>query len=137
MEDDDDWVSITPPGHGFVKIDNDFYALSMYHQMHCLNSFRRMLNKGPNASHAEHDSVHALHCLSYLRQMVLCSADTTLEPALSAVNTDGRQTRAVYGTGVTHVCRDWVEVRQFAVSNYEQWKNEGTNFVATEISAVE
>jgi len=137
MEDSNDWASITPPGHGFVKIDNEFYALSIYHQIHCLNSFRRMLNKSPNASYTEHDSMHSHHCLSYLRQMILCGADTTLEPAFQAINTDGRQTRAAYGTGVTHECRDWVEVREFAARNYEQWKDEGTSFVATEISAVE
>jgi hypothetical protein len=139
MHDDNDWASVTPLGHGFVKIGSgeDFYAISMYHQLHCLNGFRKMLSgEHRNASRIEHDEQHVLHCLSYLRQMVLCSADITLEPAFSAENTDGRKTKAAYGTGVTHQCKDWEQIRAFSESNYETWKNEAKGFAASEISAV-
>jgi len=138
MHDDNDWASVFPLGHGFVKggDDEEFYAVSMYHQMHCLNSFRRMFNGQRNASRAEHDGMHAIHCLSYLRQMVLCNADTTLEPAFTAQNTDGRKTKAAYGTGVTHQCSDWVQIRRYAEGNYALWKDEGTEFVTSEISAI-
>lgn len=139
MHDDNDWASVTPLGHGFVKIGpgEDFYAISMYHQLHCLNGFRKMLSgEQRNASRIEHDEQHVLHCLSYLRQMVLCSADITLEPAFSAENTDGRKTKAAYGTGVTHQCKDWEQIRAFSESNYETWKNEAKGFAASEISVV-
>jgi hypothetical protein len=139
MHDDNDWASVTPLGHGFVKIGSgeDFYAISMYHQLHCLNGFRKMLSgENRNASCMEHDEQHVLHCLSYLRQMVLCSADITLEPAFSAENTDGRKTKAAYGTGVTHQCKDWEQIRAFSESNYETWKNEAKGFAASEISVV-
>lgn len=139
MYDDNDWASVTPAGHGFVKVGDgeNYYAISMYHQLHCLNGFRKMLGgEQRNASRVEHDEMHVMHCLSYLRQMVLCSADITLEPAFSAENTDGRKTQAAYGTGVTHECRDWVEVRTFAEENYETWKDKATGFAASEISVV-
>ncbi|KIM35411.1 hypothetical protein M413DRAFT_449795 [Hebeloma cylindrosporum] len=139
MHDDNDWASVTPLGHGFVKIGEgeDFYAISMYHQLHCLNGFRKMLSgEQRNASRIEHDEQHVLHCLSYLRQMVLCNADITLEPAFSAENTDGRKTKAAYGTGVTHQCKDWEEIRAFSESNYETWKSEAKGFAASEISVV-
>ncbi|KAI0933218.1 hypothetical protein AcV7_004750 [Taiwanofungus camphoratus] len=139
MHDDNDWASAIPFGHGFVRLGEDdaYYAVSMYHQMHCLNSFRKMFNGHRNASRAGHDSVHALHCLTYLRQMVLCGADVTLEPAFATHNVDGRQTQAAYGTGVTHECGDWVQVREFVENNYEGWKDDDHKYVATEASAIE
>lgn len=42
---DDDWESIFPEGHGFVHLgpsDRPF-ALSMYHQFHCLAIIRHLL----------------------------------------------------------------------------------------------
>ncbi|KAF8960223.1 hypothetical protein BDZ97DRAFT_1734973 [Flammula alnicola] len=138
MKDDNDWASAFPLGHGFVKIgadDDSFYAISMYHQLHCLNSFRKMFNGHRNASRAAHDEMHILHCLTYLRQTMLCGADTTLEPAFFAQNTDGRKTEAAYGVGVTHECRDWVQIREFAEDNYATWKEEAEGFATSEISA--
>jgi hypothetical protein len=139
MNDDNDWASVIPVGHGFVRFgsDDDFYAVSMYHQMHCLNSFRRMFNGHKNSSREGHDSAHALHCLSYLRQMVLCAADTALEPAFSARDSGtGKLTKAAYGTGVTHRCRDWSVVRKHVEANHEEWKEEEDGIVATEASAI-
>ena len=136
MHDDNDWASVIPVGHGFVKLD-DYYAVSMYHQMHCLNSFRKMFN-GRNDSRAGHDSLHVVHCLSYLRQMVLCNADVTLEPAFAAQNVDGRKTQAAYGAGVTHQCNDWVQVREFVETNYDEFmKDDDKFFAVTEASAIE
>ncbi|KAI0315989.1 hypothetical protein OF83DRAFT_1084571 [Amylostereum chailletii] len=138
MEDDNDWASVIPVGHGFVRMGEDadaFYAVSMYHQMHCLNSFRKMFNGHRNASRAGHDGAHALHCLTYLRQNVLCAADASLEPAFTARNVDGRRTKAAYGSEVTHRCGDWVRVREYVEKNYEEWK-EMDDFVHTEASAI-
>ncbi|KAL6299321.1 hypothetical protein BKA93DRAFT_607426 [Sparassis latifolia] len=137
MDDDNDWASVIPFGHGFVRLgENDaYYAVSMYHQIHCLNSFRKMFNGHRNESRATHDAGHALHCLTYLRQMVLCSADETLEPAFAALNVDGRKTQAAYGSGVIHQCRDWVQVREYVERNYEEWKDDD-HYAVTEASAV-
>ncbi|KAF9045153.1 hypothetical protein BJ165DRAFT_1389153 [Panaeolus papilionaceus] len=140
MHDDNDWNSVTPLGHGFVKVGDkgDFYAISMYHQLHCMNGFRKMLGgqQHRNASRHEHDEAHILHCLSYMRQMVLCAGDTTLEPAFIARNTDGRKTTAAYGSGVTHQCKDWVQIRDWAENNYQGWKDEAKDFAASEANTV-
>ena len=140
MDDDNDWASSIPPGHGFVRYgqgdDEAYYAISMYHQMHCLNSFRRMFNNPRNESRAEHDSLHVHHCLTYLRQMVLCASDITSEPAFSRRNVDGRLTQAAYGSGVTHQCSDWVQVRNYAEDNYQIWKYED-HYAVTELSAIQ
>lgn len=82
--------------------------------------------------------MHALHCLTYLRQLVLCSADTTLERAFEAKNVDGRITRAAYGMDITHQCRDWTQVRKYVEDNYEEYmKDDAELYAATEASAVD
>ncbi|KAK0214238.1 hypothetical protein EDD85DRAFT_1030152 [Armillaria nabsnona] len=48
LEDVKDWESIVPDGHGFVRLDDTFYAVSMYHQMHCLMSFRHLVLTSAN-----------------------------------------------------------------------------------------
>ena len=142
LHDDNDWASVTPLGKGFVKIGDrdgveDYYAISMYHQFHCLNDFRKMLSgRQRNESRAEHDKMHVVHCLAYLRQMILCNADTTLEPAFSALNTDGRKTKAAYGAGVIHQCRDWEQIREFSEVNFQSWKDETTGFASSEADVI-
>lgn len=117
--------------------DGNYYVISLYHQIHCLNSFRRSLRAArDNVTSSAHDGAHALHCLSYMRQLVLCNADVALEPARLGRTASGQLTQAAYGTDVEHVCRDWEQVRAFAEENYEKWKGQDV-FVASEPSAVE
>jgi len=132
VNDEDDWSSIIP-NHGFVLLDSPseeadetgraFYAVSMYHQLHCLNGFRRLTVAAKNGTMTQHNVDHAVHCLSYLRQLLLCHADTALEPARSATTVSGGTTQAVYGEGTTHQCRDWTQVRAFVEKNYQLWKH--------------
>ncbi len=132
LGDVEDWESIVPDGHGFVRLDGTFYAVSMYHQMHCLMSFRHLvLTSANNGTASSYAIMHGSHCLSYLRQMVLCQADITLEETFPARSTDGRKTHAASGVGVTHECRDWTEVREFATKNYVEWMEEDKDYVAT------
>lgn len=102
-----------------------------------MRSFRKMFNGHRNDSRVDHDSQHALHCLSYLRQNVLCAADATLEPAFSARDHNtGKLTKAAYGSGVTHRCRDWTAVRKYVEQNHDEWREEEDIMVATEASAI-
>jgi hypothetical protein len=133
VNDDDDWSTIIP-NHGFVLLDSPseeadengraFYAVSMYHQLHCLNGFRRLTVAAKNGTMTQHNVDHAVHCLSYLRQLLLCQADTALEPARLATTVTGGKTQAVYGEGTTHQCRDWTQVRGFVENNYQLWKDQ-------------
>ena len=66
------------------------------------------------ASHqpARDHMVHAKHCFDYLRQALVCAADTALEPVDEA-------TGFVTGMGVVHTCQNfedlviWAEERRF------------------------
>jgi L-lactate utilization protein LutB len=72
----------------------------------------------------EHKEFHITHCLSYLRQSILCNLDTTLEPAREAVTKSGEHVHAAYGTGVEHECRDWTQVRDWMNKNHEEWADD-------------
>ena len=43
---------------------------------------------------------HVLHCIEFLRQSVMCHADTTVE-------TKDPLVKGVVGFGIAHPCRDW------------------------------
>jgi hypothetical protein len=134
---DAEWESIYPGrGLGFVRLgpNKRFFSLSLYHQIHCLDSLRRaILGKG---HHHERDIAqdrlegsdgdgkmskrnveHSAHCLNYLRQSALCAADLTLEPEIE----EGSQ-EVGEGLAATHVCKDWSKVHDFVKSNWEKWE---------------
>lgn len=57
---------------------------------------------------------HMAHCFDYLRQSILCSADTTLEGYSDLGG----------GFGVTHQCKDYDEVLEWA-NEHSPWDWEG------------
>lgn len=60
-------------------------------------------------THDAHNA-HLLHCFDYLRQGIMCAADSTLE----LVDVDGTSTD---GWGSTHECRDFDALFEWAESN--------------------
>ena len=55
---------------------------------------------------------HWDHCFDYLRQALMCTADTTLEEL--EMNERGDVIGRVDGWGTEHVCRDWEAVKGWA-----------------------
>ncbi|PCH39112.1 hypothetical protein WOLCODRAFT_84993 [Wolfiporia cocos MD-104 SS10] len=120
---DSDWENLLPSGDGFIYLpsDGEHYLLSHYHQLHCLRAIRTYVLARDNLT--ESAIVHVDHCLIYLRQMALCSADVTLEPASHRqMTTDGRVVNTVTGVGITHRCKDWEQVRNYVEQNYREFK---------------
>lgn len=123
---DSDWASLFPRGNGWVALGPkpEFYALSMYHQMHCLDAMRfayaaaksGTLTFPGNGTGVDH---HMNHCLTYLREGILCAADTTLERS-SVQNKDGRLDHGATGMGMTHKCHDWVQVQKYLEEQYNE-----------------
>jgi len=109
------------PSMGFIRLGphHRFFGISMYHQLHCLESLRLAMlgmrpHNEPSGEGIEESwaTDHAAHCLNYLRQTSLCAADLTLEPEVVEGSGDVGQ-----GLGVTHVCRDWSVVNDFTERN--------------------
>lgn len=122
---DDDWASLIPEDSGFVDLgpNHEMFSLSMYHQLHCLDVMRhafatakaRVLAFPGNGTKVEH---HVSHCLVYLREMVLCAGDTTLEPADAVVlDKAGKEHLGSTGDNVIHKCRDWTQIRGLVEAN--------------------
>ncbi|PIL23329.1 hypothetical protein GSI_14640 [Ganoderma sinense ZZ0214-1] len=89
---DAEWESIPPPGKGFVHLGGGrTFGIALYHQMHCL------------------DTKHVHHCFNYLREAILCEADTAIEPGMPtsswSSDVDGA---GMMGSGRT--CKDWTQV---------------------------
>lgn len=102
---------------GYVHLGSErrWFAISMFHQLHCVNIFRKSLSDpaidGTNENHVQ-------HCMSYLRQFFLCAADDTLEPG------DFEKKEYVWNRmGHIRVCRDWSSVYDAAAENWEEWKH--------------
>ncbi|THH18313.1 hypothetical protein EW146_g2632 [Bondarzewia mesenterica] len=109
-----EWNAIRPPDGGYVYLGEAHFPLSvtMWHQLHCLNHLRTIFVNGDDGSE------HTEHCFHYLRQGILCQADTTLEPRTSALP------GVVPGQNVTHTCKDWSQVHAWATERHKSWTQE-------------
>lgn len=113
------WVRLGPRGRSF--------AVSMYHQLHCLDGIRSALvtvHEASNKASPEVVSIfgHVDHCFNFLRQNLLCSADTTLEHETTRSWPDGTIEKGTTSDGVPNRCRDWSHVHRWVKDNNDQWK---------------
>ncbi|KAI0125431.1 hypothetical protein BJ170DRAFT_686294 [Xylariales sp. AK1849] len=104
------WKSLLPVGAGWGHLDT-FSTTSMTHQLHCVFMMARIYaGLNSNATEkipADYDS-HFLHCIDYLRQGIMCSADLALEPHKP---TDSEDNGPLDGSwGGHHVCKDYNHV---------------------------
>ncbi|KAF8442447.1 hypothetical protein L210DRAFT_3397650 [Boletus edulis BED1] len=108
LYDDDEWGTLFP-SDGFVRLGpNDrTFLVSLYHQLHCLDIIR--VGYLTNRTHAFE---HIQHCLRYLRQILVCHADTTLEDDIPQF-LDGGWTHSANGVGSVHSCKDWTVLRRW------------------------
>tara|TARA_R110002003_G_scaffold3381_1_gene25262 strand:- start:10452 stop:10871 length:420 start_codon:yes stop_codon:yes gene_type:complete len=125
-----------PHGRGFVThpvlTSSAPKAVSAFHQLHCLYGLRVAYFAQVNFLHAAKHSLdatfayvpnayldgmsehelglhHVEHCFEYLRQSVMCAADTNLEDTVE--NEGGNETMP---WGKERVCRDWEAVKAWA-----------------------
>ncbi|KIJ44343.1 hypothetical protein M422DRAFT_228437 [Sphaerobolus stellatus SS14] len=113
-DSDAQWASISPGESGYLRLgpENRLFAVSMFHQLHCL----RMINLGFSKAKIASPG-HLQHCLNYLRQAALCSADITLEPGQFE-----EKDFTIERVGATHECRDWEIPYNMMDENFEIWK---------------
>jgi hypothetical protein len=115
---DPEWSSTIPSDHlGYVRLGPDMriFAVAMFHELHCVNIFRKALLNPDSALANEH---HVQHCLSYLHQLFLCSADVILEP-----NDFVQQNHTQESGSVTRECRDWSVLSAHLTENYKEWED--------------
>ncbi|KAL2796246.1 hypothetical protein BJX66DRAFT_336260 [Aspergillus keveii] len=129
-EEDRAWDDLVPVGRGFVQhpqLAPDVSALTVFHQLHCLHAILAAYYAAIEAAnptlrpHLKADAddpllnntgilmepSHVRHCFDYLRQTIMCAADTNIEVL-------DRDTRATDGWGEQRVCRDYQKVFEWA-----------------------
>ncbi|KAJ2974669.1 hypothetical protein NUW58_g8581 [Xylaria curta] len=113
------WLPLSSEARGYVQISNHAsygilgspytvaidrttdgpaYMMSVFHQLHCLSYIVDNYQRGyAGANLTEEVAHHSAHCFDYLRQSVICAADTNLEG----------DTEAGPGWGSVHQCTDY------------------------------
>lgn len=87
---DEEWKNLAPP----VGEDGEFSSVAMIHQLQCLAVIRQEY-----LYHATPEM--AQHCMEYIHQSILCSADTRLETVGFS------KPPHVIGLPGEYICRDW------------------------------
>ena len=99
-------------GVGRIGAGNRTFAVSVFHQQHCLLNLYKQLTNRTN----KHRFPHHKHCLNYLRWHALCHPDLTLEPGDFA-----RRDFEVDRVGQTHTCRDFEAAWDYDTRNWLDW----------------
>jgi hypothetical protein len=106
----------------FQEID----ANLMQTQYTVMDNFDALVQFGPDGTEREpetgHGSIHVNHCFEYLRQVILCNMDSTLEGA-TVDNAHGTS-----GWSVSHTCRSYERARAWA----ESFRQTDTQFLLHE-----
>jgi hypothetical protein len=85
--------------------DGPGFMMSVFHQLHCLSYLAEHYERGfAGVNLTEEVAHHSAHCFNYLRQGIMCSADTTLEG----------KTGAGPGEGSEHECTDYDALLEWA-----------------------
>lgn len=110
-----EWDALEVVGLGSVTFGTDYrtFYVPMYHQFHCLRTFRKALDNGSKYQGSEQ---HMNHCFNYFRQWTMCNADLTLEPGDFMKRNFTRER-----TGMTHVCKAWDKVYLQTAMKWVQW----------------
>ncbi|KAI1324528.1 hypothetical protein F5Y16DRAFT_402383 [Xylariaceae sp. FL0255] len=124
------WNSIVPIGRGFVhhiELAPFISNIAVFHQLHCLHAIivayynalesPSIINSDDvpeldNSTSTQIAPFHVRHCFDYLRQALMCAADTNLE------NVDPK-THLTNGWDQVKQCRDYDQVVAWA----EQFAN--------------
>ena len=92
---------------------------SMFHQLHCIGLFAK---ETLVASEGWERDWHVQHCFNFVREMILCHPDLTLEPGNFL-----EKNYTVERTGAVHICRDWTKVWEEVDKNFKAFKASRAN----------
>lgn len=101
-------------GTGWGTDLTTFSTTTMTHQLHCLFMMARIyagFAQGTPEMLAEDHNSHYMHCIDYLRQGIMCSADLATEPHKPTDSNDNGPGDGSWGG--LHVCKDYGQVTDY------------------------
>ncbi|KAI6086358.1 hypothetical protein F4821DRAFT_129464 [Hypoxylon rubiginosum] len=130
------WIPLSADARGYVQIpdydtydmlsdpytvainrtsDGPAYMMSVFHQLHCLSYLVDHFQQGYAGTELTDEVAHhSAHCIDYIRQSIMCAADTNLEG----------KTEAGPGWGSKHECADYDAVLAWANEHSTmKWRN--------------
>ncbi|THH03568.1 hypothetical protein EW145_g6169 [Phellinidium pouzarii] len=112
-EADMEWEMLLPLPARLVRLGPDFrpFAVSMLHTLHCLDRLRHYLYETPTTNVGRE---HVEHCANYIREDILCGANTRLIPA-GGVDGD------IGNLNMEYTCRDWTAVYVVIQKNHQAY----------------
>lgn len=116
-----EWNSTLPSSGGMLYLGPDRrpFSISMFHQLRCLDILRAEIvlqaKRKESGETNRPASMLAVHCMNYMRQMVMCRSNLRLE---SVRKSAGAHVTVPY---VTHKCKDWSRVYEAAETNWEEY----------------
>ncbi|KAK3935494.1 hypothetical protein QBC46DRAFT_397396 [Diplogelasinospora grovesii] len=120
------WTALIPKGKGFVAVNetnlpdlprldkskpSQIAMVTTFHQLHCLYMTRAGYFAAKSGNLDEVNIPHLMHCWDYLRQGIMCSADTTLEWL------EGEDESGSTGWGYQHTCKDFGAIYAWTEAN--------------------
>ncbi|KAF7188224.1 Phenylalanine aminomutase (L-beta-phenylalanine forming) [Pseudocercospora fuligena] len=133
---------------GWVALDNDvahskgiptamhwpwddsksIYVLHGFHSIHCVFVLRDSLMQFRDGKEQSWPFPHVTHCLHVLREDTTCNADDT--PRYTGhLHAQENSTTFFSGIGQTRQCRDWNQLRDFAIENSACYRRPLDHFV--------
>ena len=109
------WTASIGDGHTHIGEQQRYFAVAMFHELHCLRAVRGVFEKGWQNIPKDRQ-YHLLHCFNYLRQYTLCAADTALEPGDFTLRNFTKQR-----VGATHTCINWDPAYEFMKDSWIKW----------------
>ncbi|KAL1617124.1 hypothetical protein SLS56_011127 [Neofusicoccum ribis] len=104
----------------------DFYVISILHQLHCLNMVRFQYYKEVNTNDTSRQNdahmwkLHVEHCWEYLRQAISCGGDLIIE-GNSPIKVGKGHATSVTGWGVEHDCINIEALWDFQIGQEEKY----------------
>ncbi|KAI0755635.1 hypothetical protein C8Q74DRAFT_1373409 [Fomes fomentarius] len=113
-----EWAYTGAAGDSNIRLgpNHRFFNTGFSYQLHCSRFLVSTFQQEPPASPALR--AHVSRCLNVIRQFVLCSADSTLEPA----NAMARNFTAVRASGQRQ-CRNWPLLYDTMEENWRSWRS--------------
>lgn len=109
---DAQWSRLIPSGGGIVRLglDRTPFMVSTFHQLRCLDIIRMAYVHDSEAGRPNPTAL-TLHCLNYIRQMILCRGSSRLERVVQPDTLHSVQLRD------PQTCRDWRRLYAEAEAN--------------------